>query len=769
MSKKINFLTYMRYILCFKLWRRLINSSSSMDESVKRKELEILTKYLKRLNVPNDFMSQHEKYNWPNWPNCPKSIMYSNKKQHSSQIDLKNISLFLYDENLPLRKCYKDILDAAPEKDIQMKPILEQCTILRPDLFTISKKELLKNWNEHYDDTLNPLIPTTPSLNSLMRKIKYNLVPITDDLNKLKLSGEGSENHSLPNIDNFLHSDKNSIEKTNLINSSTNKIIDESNNGRSKENEKFSGEALKTLRATLKSFPANVKKESSEDEMQVNVKKSKSSEKHVLNGDDGRFDPTLSNNPSRLNYISEITSTSNHPEFSNSKESKRNRCSPFGDNSKNKKICRTQSMHDKSVLNCNPNQIIDSNCHNSNIENISRITLNNDNSVLENPKNSQNINGVSCLINEPSVKKNKCATKISYPKLSIKAVLNLKHMQSNFTVSDKDESIDNSTKMVDSNIDQYGTAFSSSDIQWPIMLSQSDPYSQDFKRNSNVLYEYTTDGLSKKLSPNETGLSRINNSTLIQPNQQFQDLFYFIVPDHLSPTIQSGSESIDERTQIQYRAVHSFENISRTEPIEHQEMYRNTKIPSQSKKSSTSLSYAELLEAYKLLINGMLIFCINPTCKFTHHFHVSLFKAEILRHHFTVQFDYFRYYIQCKYKELLILNPRKSWSNIPVLGQLTERCVCKDCGEFDSNINLNQKKLHAYYIEGKNSSIEEDICGNKQPTNRKISLSWKKHLARRFVIDDYLENHSISQIIDHIETHIKHFKHATQLLHKKNM
>ncbi|XP_016658476.1 uncharacterized protein LOC107883288 [Acyrthosiphon pisum] len=140
MPRKINFLTYMRYILCFKLWKRLINNSSSMGESVKRNKLEILTKYLEQLNVPNDFMSQYEKYNWPNWPTFPKSIMYSNKKQHSSQIDLKKISLFLYDENFPIKKCYKDILNAAPEKDIQMKPILEQCTILRPDLFAISKK-----------------------------------------------------------------------------------------------------------------------------------------------------------------------------------------------------------------------------------------------------------------------------------------------------------------------------------------------------------------------------------------------------------------------------------------------------------------------------------------------------------------------------------------------------------------------------------------------------------------------------------------------------
>jgi len=198
-------------------------------------------------------------------------------------------------------------------------------------------------------------------------------------------------------------------------------------------------------------------------------------------------------------------------------------------------------------------------------------------------------------------------------------------------------------------------------------------------------------------------------------------------------------------------------------------MYINTKIASQSKESSTSLSFAELLAAYKLFIGGKLFLCIYPKCTNSYHFHVLPSKAEILRHNFTVQFDYFRYHIQCKYKELLILNPRKSWSNIPVLGQLTERCICKSCSEFDSTVNLNQKTLHAYYIEGKNPSIEEDDCENKQSTNRKISLNWKKHLARRFTTENYLENHSISQMIDHMERHIKHFKYATQLIHKKNM
>jgi len=78
-----------------------------MYDSVKRKELNILTSHLSRLNVPNDFMSQHKKYNWPNWPNCSKLTMHSNEKQNSLRRDLKNITLFLYNENLPLKKCYK--------------------------------------------------------------------------------------------------------------------------------------------------------------------------------------------------------------------------------------------------------------------------------------------------------------------------------------------------------------------------------------------------------------------------------------------------------------------------------------------------------------------------------------------------------------------------------------------------------------------------------------------------------------------------------------
>ena len=102
------------------------------------------------------------------------------------------------------------------------------------------------------------------------------------------------------------------------------------------------------------------------------------------------------------------------------------------------------------------------------------------------------------------------------------------------------------------------------------------PQSLDYKRNLNVMYKYTDDELNQKMSPNEipnqsTGMSfneRIN-STLIQPNQQFQDLSNFNAPDHFSQNIQSGSDSIDQKTQIQSRAVHHFESNSRTDTTEY--------------------------------------------------------------------------------------------------------------------------------------------------------------------------------------------------------
>lgn len=100
----MNFLTYMRYILCFKLWKKIIHSSPGMAGSVKRKELENLRLLLRGLNVPNDFMTQHEKYNWPNWP---KLTMSPNGTPDTIQRDLKNVTFVLYGANLSLKECYK--------------------------------------------------------------------------------------------------------------------------------------------------------------------------------------------------------------------------------------------------------------------------------------------------------------------------------------------------------------------------------------------------------------------------------------------------------------------------------------------------------------------------------------------------------------------------------------------------------------------------------------------------------------------------------------
>jgi len=103
-----------------------------------------------------------------------------------------------------------------------------------------------------------------------MRKIKYNfftpskyecleiddesdevrVFPINDDSIKLKPFGEDSESQLHRDIEKFSHSDKKCMEKTNLIHSSTNKIIDESNNDKSNDNEKSPVDALKTSMAT---------------------------------------------------------------------------------------------------------------------------------------------------------------------------------------------------------------------------------------------------------------------------------------------------------------------------------------------------------------------------------------------------------------------------------------------------------------------------------------------------------------------------------------
>lgn len=103
LPSKMKFLTYLRYILCFKLWKKLI-LSSSLGSCNKRKEIEQIRLILRGLNPPRDFMSQHEKYNWSNWP---KLTMSSNGTMDSIERDLKNVTFVLYGAKLLIKECYK--------------------------------------------------------------------------------------------------------------------------------------------------------------------------------------------------------------------------------------------------------------------------------------------------------------------------------------------------------------------------------------------------------------------------------------------------------------------------------------------------------------------------------------------------------------------------------------------------------------------------------------------------------------------------------------
>lgn len=103
---KMKFLTYLRYILCFKLWKKTVHSST-LDGLNKRKEMDQIKLLLRGLNPPRDFMTQHEKYNWSNWPKLTMSL---NGTPATIERDLKNVTLVLYGENLSLKDCIKVFL-----------------------------------------------------------------------------------------------------------------------------------------------------------------------------------------------------------------------------------------------------------------------------------------------------------------------------------------------------------------------------------------------------------------------------------------------------------------------------------------------------------------------------------------------------------------------------------------------------------------------------------------------------------------------------------
>lgn len=103
MPTKMKYLTYLRYVLCFKLWKKTVHSST-LDGLNKRKEMEQIRLLLRGLNPPCDFMSQHEKYNWSNWP---KLTMSQNGTPATIERDLKNVTFVLYGANLSLKDCIK--------------------------------------------------------------------------------------------------------------------------------------------------------------------------------------------------------------------------------------------------------------------------------------------------------------------------------------------------------------------------------------------------------------------------------------------------------------------------------------------------------------------------------------------------------------------------------------------------------------------------------------------------------------------------------------
>lgn len=295
----------------------------------------------------------------------------------------------------------------------------------------------------------------------------------------------------------------------------------------------------------------------------------------------------------------------------------------------------------------------------------------------------------------------------------------------------------------------------------------------DYKINSNVLYNYQDNELNQtqlqNMSPNEmpnsnSGLTfkeRKNDSVSYQTNQQFQDIPNLITSD-LSPTTQSGSDSTEEIKQTQSHAVNNFESSSRKEQMDHQDtIYRNATTSNQSQETSTTLS-REVFEAARYLFNkGKLFLCMCPKCTNNHHFRVIPSNAEMLRHEFTVPFDDFRFNIQYKYKQLLTSNPR-TWPCIPELVQLTKRCLCEICGDFDSKLNQNQVMLHTY-VEGKKPNIEEDNNENEQPTDPQIRLSWKKNLANRFSTEA-IAKQTITQMIEDMQKHIQRFTHAFSII-----
>ncbi|VVC25279.1 Hypothetical protein CINCED_3A003440 [Cinara cedri] len=452
--QELKFLTYLRYIICFKLWKKSINSSN-LSPGQKRKELEQIRFTVRKLTPPHDFMEQHQKYNWPNWPKLTISF---NSLPHMMNMDLKKVNMVLYTTNLSLKDCIKDILDTS-RKDIPklMKPIIEQCVSLRPDLYSVDGKEVLDAWNTKFDKTLKPLIPVTRSCNSLIRQIKYNLYnePNNDDnINisyNLLTQDENIDTQSIINPfdlkkeiflkrlrQNISSHNNHSIELSNTYNLIFNKKINE---------KKPTSRVLKTVFVNGELVPAN--ELSKNDEMEVSVVKSKSSENYCTN-----------------KTVSNIESTHrSHSSGSSSltKGSKRNKC--FNRNEQNKRSCRSKTRHERNIATGKKNPNIGSNGQSI----INRNVISNYSTLLDHSKSTMDINAMACLLNTSSPRENQWVMKSSNPETSVPSPLNLKYMHGN-NISERNRAdLENSTSKINNvNSDQNGIVSPSSDTQWSI-------------------------------------------------------------------------------------------------------------------------------------------------------------------------------------------------------------------------------------------------------------------------------------------------------------
>lgn len=388
--------------------------------------------------------------------------------------------------------------------------------------------------NSNYDKTLKPLIPTTRSCNSLLRKIKYNLIfdnvksefgestkmkennpslpnlPSIQNINDtltVNKSSENLESNSLQFKENVSTHDQKSIEKTNNLNLFKNKVVEEN---------KVNENVLKTVFINGETFSANVKQQSTEDEFQINNKKFKLSEKHVgkqKNEDLIKYDTSSSNNINKIDCCDESTVLNTGCSYIITKGSKRIQPTPFNENETSKRVCKTKSRQEKNILNNNQNQNIDFDCQNFNHENIYCATSSTDNNlILDHLKNSQDIIGMSCL--EPPAKENKWVTKSSSSEAS---ALNLKCSQNNFLDRDKDENLEICmSKDIELNNDQEDIASPSSDIQWPLKLSPCDPDSPESKpliNNSDQMgIETTSSDTEGNNSPKTENVLSLRNT-----------------------------------------------------------------------------------------------------------------------------------------------------------------------------------------------------------------------------------------------------------------